>query len=153
MAIVAGIDIGTTYTKGIILDLDGKIAARSMERTGVHHKHLAEHILDDCLEKAGEDKRNLSGVAVTGFGRRDIDTIHNIPVVSFPDVLCICQGVSWLHVDSKIEKNENQIDEKEKNKEQKQKSFLILDIGGEKWKYIYSETAGPRIFYPTTCAP
>ncbi|MGE5342287.1 MAG: acyl-CoA dehydratase activase [Candidatus Omnitrophota bacterium] len=130
----AGIDIGTTYTKCILLDPQGKVAARSIERTSVDHKGLAEYMLDHCLKERGKSKKNLAGVALTGFGRRIVNSVFSIPVTSYPDVLCICKGVWWHH-------KGNGIAEDEENE-----SLLILDIGGEKWKFIHSENGNPKDF-------
>jgi predicted CoA-substrate-specific enzyme activase len=69
MTITAGIDVGSTYTKAILLDDDSKIIARVLNRTGYKPGEIAEETYDAVLEMAGIGRDAVSYVVATGLGR------------------------------------------------------------------------------------
>jgi (R)-2-hydroxyacyl-CoA dehydratese activating ATPase len=69
MTYTAGIDIGSTYTKVVIVQEDGIIAGRGMEPTGFKLVQAAERALARALEGAGLAREGLAYVVTTGFGR------------------------------------------------------------------------------------
>lgn len=69
MSHTAGIDVGSTYTKAIIISSDGEIAGRSLRRTGFKLAEAAEQALDEAVAAAGLDADDISYVATTGYGR------------------------------------------------------------------------------------
>ncbi len=92
----AGIDLGSTVTKVVIIDADGKICARVIGPTGPAHRHLANKVMEEALAQANLPFDDISYVVATGYGRvnvpfadRDITelTCHARGVVSlFPNV-------------------------------------------------------------------
>lgn len=131
MELYSGVDIGTTYSKCVILNSNGDIVGKRLEKTGNDLKTQAETILSACLEDIKEDKKNIQKIALTGFGRRCTQSIFSQRVVSYPEVICICKGVA--HHGSRENGNGNGREAAAGG------GVLILDIGGEKWKYIYSD--------------
>jgi predicted CoA-substrate-specific enzyme activase len=69
MTHTAGIDIGSTYTKVVIVSDDGTIAGRGMEPTGFKLVQAAERALAQALAAAGLARDGLAYVVTTGFGR------------------------------------------------------------------------------------
>jgi predicted CoA-substrate-specific enzyme activase len=69
MRYTAGIDIGSTYTKTIILGTDEEIAGRHMRPTGFKLAEAAEQTFAAALEAAGLTRQDISYIVSTGFGR------------------------------------------------------------------------------------
>ena len=68
MTITAGIDVGGSYTKVVLLD-DEQIIGRAILRTGYKPGVAAEQCLGNALTDAGIDRDRLNYVVATGFGR------------------------------------------------------------------------------------
>lgn len=68
----AGIDVGSTYTKAVVLAGDGRIAGRAQEPTGFKLAEVAERVLERACLEAGVSRRELAYVIATGFGRHQV---------------------------------------------------------------------------------
>jgi (R)-2-hydroxyacyl-CoA dehydratese activating ATPase len=66
---IAGIDVGSTYTKAVILDPDNQIAGKGMTKTGFRLAEAAERALQLALEQAGLEQHEVAYLATTGYGR------------------------------------------------------------------------------------
>lgn len=73
MTITAGIDVGSTYTKGVLLDDAGNIVGRAMRPTGFKLTEVARTIFDECLVAAGLQKSDVEYTIATGIGRHQVD--------------------------------------------------------------------------------
>lgn len=69
MRYTAGIDIGSTYTKSVILKEDGAIAGRSMRKTGFKLAEAARKSYHEALQNAGLTDEEISYKVATGYGR------------------------------------------------------------------------------------
>ena len=69
MRYTAGIDIGSTYTKTVILGEDNAIAGRHMRATGFKLAEAAEQTLNAALDEAGLARDDIAYIVSTGFGR------------------------------------------------------------------------------------
>jgi len=67
-AIYAGIDIGSLSSEAVLLGEDG-ILAYSIMNTGAHPQRAAQGCLEEALTKASLDKKAVSVVVATGYGR------------------------------------------------------------------------------------
>jgi predicted CoA-substrate-specific enzyme activase len=65
----AGIDVGTAYTKALILSSDGSILARCLEKTGFQPDQVAGRCLATALDTASLARNDLCAVVSTGFAR------------------------------------------------------------------------------------
>lgn len=74
MTITAGVDVGSTYTKAVVLDDDNSILGRTLRPTGFRLTEAGEQGLDEALEDAGLTRSDLSYVAATGNGRYQLDS-------------------------------------------------------------------------------
>ncbi len=69
MGITAGIDVGATYTKAVLLDDNDKIVARQLSKTGYKPGEVAEQTYDEVLKAAGLGRQDIDYVVATGLGR------------------------------------------------------------------------------------
>jgi predicted CoA-substrate-specific enzyme activase len=76
MTYTAGIDVGSTYTKALILSHDRQMVGRAMEPTGFRLAEVAERTFQQALEFAGLTENDVSYVVATGFGRHQVPISH-----------------------------------------------------------------------------
>ena len=69
MSYTIGIDVGSTYVKGLVLDEASKIVAHHMLPTGSKLQDAAEQVVNETAEMAGLHKRDLAYCITTGYGR------------------------------------------------------------------------------------
>lgn len=70
MKLVAGLDVGSTYTKAAVLDAEGRLLGRAQVATGYRLEEAARQALADALREAGlPGDRPPSYVVSTGYGR------------------------------------------------------------------------------------
>ena len=65
----AGLDVGSSYTKVVVLAPDGEPAGLGMRKTGYRLQAAASAALEAALEEAGVARSRLDYVATTGHGR------------------------------------------------------------------------------------
>ena len=70
MRLAAGIDVGSTYTKAVIVDQDHVIRGRAALATGFRLAEVAERALDDAIAAAGGGA--IDYTVATGFGRHQV---------------------------------------------------------------------------------
>ncbi|MDH3222714.1 MAG: 2-hydroxyglutaryl-CoA dehydratase, partial [Gemmatimonadota bacterium] len=69
MAYAAGVDVGSTQTKAVIVDEEGSIVARALTDTGANVVRAAESAFAEALTAGGLDEREVEYVIGTGYGR------------------------------------------------------------------------------------
>jgi predicted CoA-substrate-specific enzyme activase len=72
MRYTAGIDVGSTYTKAVVLDDDLRIVGRAVEPTGFKLADVAERTLQRALDEANLLRPSVDYVIATGFGRHQV---------------------------------------------------------------------------------
>ena len=72
MRYTAGIDVGSTYTKAIVLDSERRILGRMLEPTGFKLDEVAERVLLMALEEAGLRREQIGYIVSTGYGRHQM---------------------------------------------------------------------------------
>jgi (R)-2-hydroxyacyl-CoA dehydratese activating ATPase len=72
MNYTAGIDVGSTYTKAVILDADHQVAGRAMLHTGFRLAEAAETAFREAREQAGIGEDGVAYVVSTGIGRHQV---------------------------------------------------------------------------------
>ena len=65
----SGIDVGSTYTKAVILKDGNEIVSRAMLNTGFRLEEAARKAYETTLEQAGLNESDSSYLVTTGFGR------------------------------------------------------------------------------------
>lgn len=69
MKYTAGVDVGSTYTKAVILSADGRIAGKAMARSGFRLAEASEKVFEAALSESGIWRDDVAYVIGTGFGR------------------------------------------------------------------------------------
>jgi len=110
----AGIDIGSTMTKAVILE-NGVIAS-VIGPTGPEQRRLANKVMEEALRKAGLAFDAMTYIVSTGYGR------INVPFADkqVTEISCHAKGVSSLFPDART----------------------IVDIGGQDSKAITIDAHG-----------
>ncbi|MDP6840052.1 MAG: acyl-CoA dehydratase activase [Rhodospirillales bacterium] len=108
MAYSIGLDIGSTYTKGLVLDSDKNIIGRAMAATGARLQEAAAAVVGLTLEEAGLAKQDIDYCITTGYGRHMYDE-RDLQVT---DLTATARGSSFLFPGTRT----------------------ILDIGGQTMK-------------------
>jgi (R)-2-hydroxyacyl-CoA dehydratese activating ATPase len=121
MTYTIGIDVGSTYTKALILSDDFTIAGKAMAHTGFKLAAISRRLFDQSLEQAGLKDADIAYVVATGFGR------HMVPFsdIAVTDLTASARGTAFLFP----------------------KTRTILDVGGQTMKASrLDETAKVRSF-------
>ncbi|MFH1652229.1 MAG: acyl-CoA dehydratase activase [Chloroflexota bacterium] len=86
----AGLDLGSTMTKVVIIDARERIIARVESHTGAEHRRLANRVMEEALAQAGLPVTALSYIVATGYGR------INIPFADrqVTELTCHARGVA-----------------------------------------------------------
>jgi len=110
-----GIDVGSTTTKGVLLDSSGKIVAKSLMLTGASAIQAVEQIVQNISSSANI---NLNGVPVigTGYGRARVE----LAAKSVTEITCHSVGVHHINPDI----------------------HLLIDVGGQDAKAIRIGSSG-----------
>lgn len=72
MIFTAGIDVGSTYTKGVILREDDQLVGKAMMNTGFRLGEAATRVYQEALSQAGLDEDDVAYVVSTGYGRYQV---------------------------------------------------------------------------------
>jgi predicted CoA-substrate-specific enzyme activase len=110
MRYAAGIDVGSTYTKALILDEENRIMSQAMTNTGFKLGKAAHRALDLALEKTDLEDEDVDYIVATGFGR------HQVPFrdANVTDMTANARGASYLFPHTRT----------------------VLDVGGQTMKAI-----------------
>jgi (R)-2-hydroxyacyl-CoA dehydratese activating ATPase len=107
--LTAGLDVGSTYTKAVVLDgASGRIAGRAILKTGFKLAEAAAHAYDAALADAGCRAADVRYTVATGYGRHLIDWAD----VHVTDLTSAARGACFLFPNTRT----------------------ILDVGGQTMK-------------------
>ncbi len=121
MSLVAGVDIGSTTAKVVILK-DGNPVSSAITYTGADCNAAAESILKEALQKIGADKNDLDYTVSTGYGRRAI----NFGDETITEISANAKGAVFISNDER----------------RGDKIRSIIDIGGQDTKAIILDDSG-----------
>jgi (R)-2-hydroxyacyl-CoA dehydratese activating ATPase len=108
MPYTAGIDVGSTYTKAVILDGANAQVGRALVKTGFRLGEAASRALQQALEQASLAQTDLAYIATTGYGRYQV-AFRNVHVT---DLTAAARGAQHLFPNTRT----------------------ILDVGGQTMK-------------------
>jgi predicted CoA-substrate-specific enzyme activase len=88
----AGVDIGSTMTKVVLLDQASNLLSFIKGPTGAEHRQLANDVMRQALEQASLQIDDISCIVATGYGRL------NVPFADrqITELSCHARGVSIL---------------------------------------------------------
>ncbi len=92
MTYAAGIDVGSTQTKGIIINEKMEIVGRSLVSTGAYVTRAAERSFTEALLKAGLKREDMAYVIGTGYGRYKV----TFGDAQMTEISCHARGASYL---------------------------------------------------------
>jgi predicted CoA-substrate-specific enzyme activase len=76
MTFVVGIDIGSTYTKAVMLDEEKRVRAKALRRSGFKPAAATATLYEELLASAGVTRADVDYIAATGYGRYMIQFRH-----------------------------------------------------------------------------
>ncbi len=115
----AGIDVGTTTTKAVIIDARSSVLGSCVRRSGTDLSAAARMALEAALEQAALPQDRLETVVATGYGRR------NVPFADETRTEISCHGLGCYHYFPE--------------------AITVVDIGGQDNKIIKLDSEGRRI--------
>jgi len=95
MRIAAGVDVGSTQTKAVLIGANGdgvKVLSRSLIDTGANVRKAAEKAFDECCHEAGVAQADVGFVVGTGYGRYNISFGHT----QMTEISCHARGAHFL---------------------------------------------------------
>lgn len=92
MSLTAGVDVGSTYTKALLLDDHERIVGRGMLKTGFKLADAARRAFELALEDAGAGERDVAYTVATGYGRVQVDFAD----VRVTDLTAAARGATLL---------------------------------------------------------
>ena len=117
MKYYGGCDVGSTYTKAVILDETGKICADTTIRSKINSETSAKLAMEEVLNKVGlKSSQDLAYLIGTGYGRNKVPFADE----NISEISCHAMGVHVTDPDVKA----------------------IIDIGGQDVKGISIDTDG-----------
>lgn len=108
--LVAGVDVGSTTTKAVILDENKNMIAAGIVSTGANVARAAERAFKEALEKGNLEDYEVEYVVGTGYGRYRV----SFGDVQITEIGCHAKGACYLFPQTRT----------------------ILDIGGQDTKAI-----------------
>ena len=92
MTYAAGIDVGSTQTKAVLIDDARSIAARELIDTGANVKRAGQAVLDALLAGCGVERQAIGFVVGTGYGRYKIEAGD----AQVTEISCHARGAQML---------------------------------------------------------
>ncbi len=110
----AGIDVGSTMTKAVILDKG--VIASVIGPTGPEQRRLANKVMEEALNRAALSFQAITYIVSTGYGR------INVPFADrqFTEITCHARGIKALFPEART----------------------VIDIGGQDVKAIKIDATG-----------
>ena len=112
----AGIDVGSTYTKAVIVSDEGEVLGRALERTGFKLAEVARRTFDGALSSAGLEQGEVDYLTTTGYGRFQVDSRQ----LNVTDLTAAAFGTRFLYPGTRT----------------------VLDVGGQTMKVCRIDSAG-----------
>ena len=115
----AGVDVGTTATKAVVINADKKILGSFVRRSGTDLVSAAGAALEKAVKQAGLSPEALRRVTATGYGRHNVSFAHDTRT----EIGCHGQGCYHYFPEA----------------------ITVVDIGGQDNKIIKLDAQGRRI--------
>ena len=116
MSYAAGVDVGSTQTKAVIIDQSGVIVARALVDTGANVVQAAERAFADALTSGGLRETDVEYVIGTGYGRYRVNFGHD----QVTEISCHGRGATHMFP----------------------RTRTVIDMGGQDTKAIRVSAAG-----------
>lgn len=117
----AGIDVGASRTKAIIIDGDERIIGRAVIKSGTDFDEASSRCLNEALEMAGLTVGEITNAMSTGYGRNNV----TIATDTKTEISCHARGCYYYFP----------------------RAISIIDIGGQDNKIIKLDASGKRLSF------
>jgi len=121
MVLFAGIDVGSSATKAVLIDADKQVVGRGLAHSAADFAAAAQAACDQALEQAGARQTDLDQVISTGYGRTNVAFATGRRT----EIDCHARG-AYHHFPQAI---------------------TVVDIGGQDNKIIQVDEAGRRVHF------
>lgn len=115
----AGIDVGSTTTKAVIVDAEGRLQAAAVGRSGADFQRASLRALEDALGIAGIPRSRIGRIVSTGYGRRNVPFADDRRT----EIACHARGAFA----------------------QARRAVTVVDVGGQDSKVIVLDGDGARL--------
>lgn len=119
MSYAAGVDVGSTQTKAVIIDEEGRIVGRSLIDTGANVVQAAQNAFNAALDDSLLGEEEVEYIVGTGYGRYQV-TFGNTQVT---EISCHARGAVHMFPGTRT----------------------VLDMGGQDTKAIHVSEEGEII--------
>jgi len=96
MIYVAGIDIGSAFSKSVIM-AENKIIAHRVKPSGGNYKLTAEQVMEEALAEAKLTLKDIACTVATGYGAANVSFAQR----TASDISCLARGVHYLYPDAR----------------------------------------------------
>ena len=117
--IYAGVDVGASRTKVVVLDSEKRLIGHSVRKSGTDFSQTAELCLESALEMAMASRDSIAYTLSTGYGRRNVSFSN----ATRTEIGCHARGAYYYYP----------------------MAMTIIDIGGQDNKVIKLDNGGRRI--------
>ena len=117
----AGIDVGTSYIKTVIIDEKNEIAGFSTERTSSDLKKSITNAFKEAISAANISRDSIKHITATGFGRNNVSFADNVKT----EISSHAKGAYYYFP----------------------KKITIIDIGGQDTKIIKVDNDGKTLSF------
>lgn len=90
--IFAGLDIGSTTSKAVLLDENKELLADEIINTKFDREASGREVLENICRKTGIERSDLDSLGITGYGRYSIKEAQTI----IPEILCHARGTEYM---------------------------------------------------------
>ena len=94
----AGIDLGSTMTKAVIIDGNAAVCSTAVRHTGAAHRQLAHTVMAEALDMAGLGFERITYVVATGYGRMTVPFADH----QVTEINCHAAGVAHQFPDVRL---------------------------------------------------
>lgn len=112
----AGVDLGSTSTKAVLLDDAGTIMGTHLAPSGNNFRRTAEAVLHTVMDQTHSSLDDIAAMVTTGYGR----FISGLESKAMSEITCCARGAHYLHPGART----------------------VIDIGGQDSKAIKIDNAG-----------
>jgi predicted CoA-substrate-specific enzyme activase len=91
MVYVAGVDIGSAFSKAVVM-AGNKIIAYRVKPSGGNYRLTAEQVMEEALTKAKLSLKDIDYTVATGYGAANVSFSHG----AASDISCLARGAYYL---------------------------------------------------------
>jgi predicted CoA-substrate-specific enzyme activase len=117
--VFAGVDVGATATKAVVINADKRILGSFVRRSGTDLASAARTVLEEAAKQAGLSPQAIRHITATGYGR------HNVPFANDTRTEIGCHARGCYHYFPE--------------------AITVVDIGGQDSKIIKLNAQGRRV--------